>query len=391
MRPDRAFIEVPNLSSIELIDCDVHPTFERGLSDLSPYLDEAWRARLGVGAAGAGTDMFGGRRDSRIEMPKSPFFTPSPGAFRKDAIPEAGPPGSSPEFLVTHHLDAWGVDRALLLGQPALTIGSYPNPDVAGTIAAAYNEWLADVWLDHDSRFRGAIAVAPQDPERAAAEVRRAAALHDGFAAVFLPVGRDLLGDLSYHPVYAAAEELGLPVTVHISGVEGTFPTTPALGGGMPATYFEYKSVVPTAYMTNLASLVVRGVFERFPGLRVVMVECGIAWLIELMWRMDSNWKALRDEAPWVRRAPSEYLLEHVRFTSQPFPEPPDKRQLDAFCEMARVEELLLFASDYPHYDFDNPLRILASLPKGSRDRVAAGNALDFFGPRMTAERVEAA
>lgn len=370
--------------AVTVVDCDIHPTFRTGLGDLAPYLSASWQARLGVGEWAAGTDMFGGARSSRIEMPKSPFFTPSPGAFRKDAAPpDGGPPASSPAFLAEHHLDAWDIDRALLLGQPALTIGAYPNADVAATIAAAFNDWIADVWLDHDPRFRAALAVAPQDPARAAAEVHRAASLHDGFAAVFIPLGSDLLGDVRYHPIYAAAVEEGLPVTVHINGVEGTFPTAPTLGGGMPATYFEYKTVVPTAYMTHLASLVISGVFERFRELRVVMVECGIAWLVELLWRMDTNWKALRDEAPWVKRAPSEYVFEHVRFTTQPFVEPPNKEQLHNFLEMIRARDVLLFSSDYPHYDFDNPLQILSSLPREWRDRVAGANALDFFGERL--------
>ncbi|MEA2445411.1 MAG: uncharacterized protein QOJ12_2703 [Thermoleophilales bacterium] len=368
-----------------LVDCDVHPTFKHGLRDLAPYLSVAWQARLGVAGDG-GRDMFGGVRESTIELPKSPFFTPSPGAFRKDAYPPAGgPPGSDPRYLAEHHLDAWGVDRALLLGQPALTLGAHPNPDVASTIASAYNDWLEETWLEADPRYRGALAVAPQDVSRAVAEIERVADRHAGFVAVFVPLTTHMLGDLHFHPIYEAAERHGLPITVHISGVEGTFQTSPTLGGGVPATYFEYKTMVTTTYQANLASLVVRGVFERFPALRVVMVECGVAWLVELLWRLDTNWKALRDEAPWVRQAPSEYIFERVRFTSQPFVEPPTRKQLLDFCEMVRIEDILLFASDYPHYDFDNPLRVLNSLPERSRSAVRGGNALEVFGPRMAA------
>jgi uncharacterized protein len=371
---------------LSLVDCDVHPTFREGLRDLAPYLTAAWRARLGVGGDG-GRDMFGAARTSTIEMPKSPFFTPSPGAFRKDAYPPGGgAPGSDPAFLAVDHLDRWGIDRALLLGQPALTLAAYPDPEMASTIASAYNDWLEETWLDADPRYRAAIAVAPQDPERAAAEIARVVDRHPGWIAVFVPVSTHMLGDPLYHPIYAAAEEHGLPITIHISGVEGTYGTSPPLGGGTPATYFEYKTIVTTTYQAQLVSLVVRGVFERFPALRVVMVECGVAWLVELLWRLDTNWKALRDEAPWVRRAPSEYIFERVRFTSQPFVEPPTKKQLADFCDMVRAEEILLFASDYPHYDFDNPLRILASLPKSAQPAVRAGNAMEVFGPRLANE-----
>lgn len=376
---------VPAMHGLRLVDCDVHPTFRHGLHDLAPYLSSAWRERLGVTDDGGGRDMFGGVRESTVELPKSPFFTPSPGAFRKDAYPPAGgPPGSDPRLLAKHHLDEYDIDRAVLLGQPALTLGAFPNPDIAATIASAYNDWIEAAWLEADPRYRAALAVAPQDSRRAVAEIERVVDRHPGFVGIFVPLTTSLLGDPQYHPIYELAERHRLPVMIHISGVEGTFRTSPSLGGGVPATYFEYKTVVTTAYQTNLASLVVRGIFERHPGLRVVMVECGLAWLVELMWRMDTNWKALRDEAPWVRRPPSEYIRDHVRFTSQPFVEPPTKKQLRDFCEMVGIEDILLFASDYPHYDFDNPLRVLASVPSEAQEAVRVGNALDVFGERLT-------
>jgi predicted TIM-barrel fold metal-dependent hydrolase len=375
-----------NEPALQLVDCDIHPSFRNGLSDLAPYVSESWRRRLGLGSDAAGRDMYGNRRDSKLELPKSPFYAPSPGSFRKDAFPpDGGVPASDPGFLARHHLDAYGVDRGILLGQNVLTLGAFTNPHAATVLAAAYNAWLEEHWLDVDERYRGALVVAPQDPGAAAAEVRTAAERHPGWVSVMLPVTNILLGDQHYYPIYEAAESLRLPIAIHVSGVEGTFPTAPALGGGAPATYFEYKTVLTTAYQTNLASLVIRGVFERFPRLRVVMTECGLGWLLELLWRMDANWRALREEAPWVKRAPSEYIFEHVRFTSQPFVEPPDPKQLRQFCEMVNVERVLMFASDYPHYDFDSPLRTIAQIPKHARAAVRAGNAIATFGPRLVA------
>lgn len=370
----------------ELVDCDIHPTFARGLRDIAPHMTDSWRARLGLTEDGAGRDMFGCERESTIELPKSPFYTPSPGAFRKDSYPPSGgAPASDPAFLTSHHLDGYGVSRALLLAQPSLTVAAYPTPDMASTIASAINDWVEAVWLDHDPRYRAAIVVAPQDPKTAVAEIHRIANRRSGFVCVFLPLTTALLSDLHYHPIYEAAEEHGLPIAIHIGGIEGTFPTVPALGGGTPATYFEYKTIVTTAYQTHVASLVIRGIFERFPNLRFAMVECGLGWLVDLLWRMDTNWKALRDEAPWVKRLPSEYVFERVRFTSQPFVEPPTRKQLLAFCEMIQIERTLMFASDYPHYDFDNPLRILASIPDAAIGPVRAGNAYELFGDRMRA------
>jgi uncharacterized protein len=371
---------------IRRVDCDIHPMFAGGVTDLAPYLSESWRTRFGMSGK-AETDMFGNARAAAIEMPRSPFFLPTPGAFRKDACPPGGGlPASDPAFLAEHHLDAHGIDRGLLLGQNMLTLGTFPQPEYATTLASAYNDWIADRWLDADPRLRGTIVVASQEPEAAAAEIRRCAESDRRWVGVMLCLRNAMMGDAIYHPIYMEAERQGLPIIVHISGVEGTFPQSPPLPAGVPATYFEVKTIYTTVYQANLASMVIRGTFERFPELRLAMIECGIGWLPELLWRMDTNWKALRDEAPWVRRPPSEYVFERVRFTSQPFIEPPTAKQVRDFCEMVQVERTLMFASDYPHYDFDDPTRTLAQIPREARRAVEADNAIEFFGERLAAE-----
>jgi predicted TIM-barrel fold metal-dependent hydrolase len=372
---------------IRLVDCDVHPTFRQGVEDLAAFLSESWKARFGLTGIGGATQ----GRSWSLTLPHTPFYRPMPGGLRRDAVPPSGGrPASDPAYATAHHLDANGVDRALLLGHDVLMLGAFVHPDYASAYASAYNDWLEATWLDHDARYRGTIAVASQDPQRAAEEIRRCAARSDRWAGVLLSLGRSMMGDLLYHPIYEAAVECGLVVCVHLAGTEGTFQSAPALAGGIPATYFESKSTVTTVYQANLASLVIRGAFERFPDLRVAFIECGIGWVPDLLWRMDANWRALRDEAPWLRRPPSEYVYESVRFGSQPFVEPPSQQQLRAFCEMLRVDDTLIFASDYPHYDFDDPKRTLAQFPREARRAVAAENALTFFGERM-ASRAEVA
>jgi predicted TIM-barrel fold metal-dependent hydrolase len=368
--------------AIRLIDCDIHPSFQNGFRELAPYLTEGWRVRFGMTSAPA-TDVFGRSIDTAVEMPRSPLYV-APSPFRRDAIPpDGGLPASDPGFVAAHHLDPNKIDRALLLGGSILPLGAFADPERATAVASAYNDWLEATWIEADPRFRGTITVAPQDPEGAAREIRRCAERCDRWVGVLLPVTRSLMGDLVYHPIYREAEHFGLPICVHIGGVEGTFTSSPALPGGPPVTYFEYKTTYTTVYQANLASLVIRGIFGRFPGLRVAFIECGIGWLPELLWRMDANWKALRVEAPWLKRPPSEYVFDHVRFASQPFVEPPTAKQLRNFCEMIQVERTLMFASDYPHYDYDDPKRTLTQIPADARASVAAGNALELFGERM--------
>lgn len=370
-------------SAVRRVDCDIHPVFSGGLRDLMPYLTADWQARFGM-TGPVETDQFGGRREASIDTPRNLNIAPVTGPFRKDSVPPGGGlPASDPAFLGVHHLDAHGIDRGLLVGQNMLTIGAYPQADHATALASAYNDWIEEHWLESDSRYRGTIVVATQDPAAAAAEVRRCAERSDRWVGVMLSLQNRMMGDPYYHPVYAEAERQGLPICVHISGVEGAFPQSPPLPAGVPATYFEVKTIYTTVYQANLVSMVVRGIFERFPGLKLAMIECGIGWVPEILWRMDTNWKALREETPWVKRLPSEYVYDHVRFTSQPFIEPPSPKQVRDFCEMIQVERILMFASDYPHYDFDDPARTLIQIPKEARRAVEAETALEFFGERL--------
>ena len=136
----------------------------------------------------------------------------------------------------------------------------------------------------------------------------------------------------------------------------------------------------PITYGSHLVSLVFGGVFERFPGLKWAFVEGGFCWVGPLLWRMDRYWSECRAELPWLTRAPSEVVREHVRFTSQPLEEPQGRDQLAAALEWADAAHLLMFSSDYPHWDFDDPAFVERHVPKALHDAVFRTNALEFYG-----------
>src|SRR5262249_5085049 len=131
---------------------------------------------------------------------------------------------------------------------------------------------------------------------------------------------------------------------------------------------------------SHLVSLLCQGVFERFPELRFVFAEGGFVWAAEVLWRLDRNWKSLRDEVPWLKKVPSGYLGDHVRFTTQPFPEPARREHLVAILEAIEAERTLLYASDYPHWDYDDPVRALARVPRSMRSRIYHETAVETFG-----------
>jgi hypothetical protein len=113
--------------------------------------------------------------------------------------------------------------------------------------------------------------------------------------------------------------------------------------------------------------------------------------LAELLPYMEQSWRRRFDGRDVVaapgssprRRPPSEYVFDHVRFTTEPFDEPADVRHLHAVLEMVEARRTLLFSTDYPHWDNDTPALVLGRLPVEIRDRVASENARELFGERL--------
>jgi predicted TIM-barrel fold metal-dependent hydrolase len=363
-----------------LVDCDVHPLMDEGMASLRPFLSTAGQRRLGLDDRRSLTTT--GHREA-VSVPRNTLFLNSAGVLRGDAdSPEGKAPGADPAHTARQLLDGCGIERAVLIGGEVLGLGALPDPDNAALIASAYNDWLAATWLSADPRYRGTITVGARDPQQAAAEVRRCAA-DPRFVAVLLPMTDVLLGQRQFYPIYAAAAEAGLPVTVHPNSGEGIFRTSPSWAGGSPTYYVEWHTGLSQVFAANLVSLVCHGVFERFPALKVVITEGGFGWLPDVMWRLDKNVRGLRDEVPWMKRLPSEYIIDHVRFTTQPMPEPRQRRHLHALCEIVQADRTLMFSSDYPHWDFDEPRHALAALPVGVRERVRARNAVETYGDRL--------
>jgi predicted TIM-barrel fold metal-dependent hydrolase len=250
---------------------------------------------------------------------------------------------------------------------------------MAAVFCSAVNDLVVDRWLDADARFRFAIAVAPHDAGRAVAEIERLG--RDRRAvAVCLPLVAQSMGHVHYHPIYAAAERLRLPVMVHPSGFEGAVVGPARLGGVGPYTPEETFSLLPQVAMSNLASLVFDGVFERFPELKVIFAGFGCAWAPPVLWRADAEWRGLRVEVPWLTRSPSEYVADHVRLV------------VDGACERgegvgARMTRMLpagvlLYGSDAP-FASSAALAALAELPDDLRPAAARANALATFGHRL--------
>ncbi|CAG7598438.1 hypothetical protein PAESOLCIP111_00225 [Paenibacillus solanacearum] len=346
----------------KLIDTDVHNAIAKS-KDLLPYLPRVWHEQWSGSGAGA---TYG-------------WYSPV-GVMRKDAVPDGGgPPGSDPHFLLKHHLEPNGIDYAILTGSGILGISLHPDPDYANAVASAYNDWLTDTWLKASPRYKGSILINHSDPAAAAKEIDRMAGHPDMLQVIMCSGARTLYGQRFYHPIYEAAERHGLPVAIH-PGTEGRGPNGAPTPSGYPTRYLEWHNILPINYMAHVNSLVCEGVFEKFPKLKFVAIEGGIAWLPHLMWRMDKNFKGLRDQVPWLKRLPSEYITEHIRLTTQPIEEPARPDHINQIFDMIGADHMVMFSSDYPHWDYDNPKIALRPIRKELRDKIFADNAIELYG-----------
>jgi uncharacterized protein len=353
-----------------MIDCDVH--IEIGdPEDVLAYVEPVQRDWFRVQA-------------QRLGLPGYPWAHPD-SFFRHDLEYEPGRfPGSTVAEVRRDVLDALGADVGILNSDEAVYLSLMANPYRAAELAGAHNRWLQERWLDEEPRLRGAILCTAQDPVAAAAEIRRAAQ-DERFVHVLLLGGAERpYGEPRYLPIFEAAAECGLPVAIH-SGGEGMGIAAPSGGAGLPTFYIEWHTLGSSgSIMAHLVSLLVNGVFERLPTLKVLLLEGGIAWLPGILWRLDTNWRALRFDTPWLDRKPSEVARDHIKFTTQPLEHTDGHDELlFQMLAAAGAPDILCFASDYPHWDFDDPAFMLDRLPEEWRDGVMHGNAATLYGSRL--------
>jgi predicted TIM-barrel fold metal-dependent hydrolase len=385
---------ISSVTSRGIIDADIHPYVRGGLSTLIKYMPRGVRHKFVHGDGGGADGLVDEAKVMGQWNPPNRYTNPhvgvKVGVLRADATPpDGGLPGSDPEYVVKDLLDPYHVKAGVLLpvasagGGHVESVSAFTDAEAGAAYVGAVNDYFLENWLPVDRRFAIALQLLTRDPERSIREIRRHQGKR-GVVACFLPLTNHLMGDRYYHPIYKVAEEYDLPLVIHPFGAEGNFMGGPTLAGGVPATYLERHVALSQVGQANVASLVLSGTFEMFPRLRLVVAEFGFTWAAPLMMRMDRDWKRLKAEVPNLRKAPSEYVAERVRFTTQPMEETDTPGQLATLLEIMQAERTLLFSSDYPHWDNDHPETTLAALPRELQRRIYHDNALETFGPRLT-------
>lgn len=346
-----------------VIDCDLHPNCS--YEDLRPYMSNRWWDYL---------QTYGERRKHGFAK-TYPYPKVTPRACRRDAWPPGGGvPGSDLDFLREQHLDHYGIEYGILTPLSPTGQGDQ-NPDFGAALASANNDWQMEMMVRREPRLKASIVIPNEDGEAARAEIHKRAGNKDFTQIFMLSRTAEALGRRRYWPIYEAAMEHGLPVGIHVFGYGGWALTNT----GWPSFYIEEMTEHATSMQALVTSMIMEGLFERYRDLKIVLIESGFGWLPALGWRLDKHWKRLKDEVPHLRRAPSEYIREHFWVSTQPMEETEDPDHLIDTMNWIGMDRIL-FASDYPHWDFDDPFMALPpSLNEKQRQQIFSGNARALY------------
>jgi uncharacterized protein len=339
------------------------------VKEVAEYLPEGWRQLA----------LRPGDKGGPLSFRSPRLYTNPTGSKDREVAPTAEEDAAA--NLIANLLDSGRTDRVVLGFDDGLLNTAYPHDYAAQVAVRATNDWNLERWLSRDDRLFGMVLISTSIPEAAAAEIRRVGK-DDRIVAVAM--GASVLdktfGNPIYHPVYEAAVEMGLPLVIQTGCENFANHLLPPTAGGLPQTYGEYYALNNQAIETHLSRMVFHGIFERFPSLKVLAIGGGVSWVPSQIWKMDFGFKTTWAETPWLRRPPSEYFREHVRVSTYQIehPEPPS-RLVKALSTVPWIDEVLLYASGYPNWDWGRADAVGSLLPGDWRGNVLERNAIDFF------------
>ena len=271
--------------------------------------------------------------------------------------------------------EAIGLDYQVVFPTPMLQLGLHPKPHVESALSWAYTRWWTEEVLGADPGMRSMVYLPFRDVDMCMRMIDEFSECQGIVGFMVTSTRYTAVHHNQYMQIYAALEERGMPLGFHagfnqqermLEGMD-TFLSVHALG-------FVLNNLIHT---TNL---VMSGIPERFPNLKLIIIESGLAWIPFLMQRLDNEYLMRTNEAPLLKKRPSEYLSQNFYYTTQPL-EYDNLEALEVTLKMINADTQLLFASDYPHWDFNLPSTIydLPFLDRETKLNILGRNALEVF------------
>jgi predicted TIM-barrel fold metal-dependent hydrolase len=282
-------------------------------------------------------------------------------------------PKNSNEYC--QDLDVEKIGDAVAYPSFALAIGLVRELDLAAALATAYNDWAHDFCKSSGNRVKYAAVVAPQVVPEAVREIRRAVK-DKGAVGVMMPTyvqqGLDL-GQPQFDPIYAEAQELGVPIGFHATAQVAVGNTR----------FHKYIGVHMTSHpfeqMLSVVSIISNSVLDRFPKLKVGFLEAGVGFLPYWMERFDEKYLLRKAEMEPLKMLPSEYIKAgRCYFTCEG-----EESALPLVIEQFG-DQCMMYASDYPHWDMEWPHSVAQvvnrkDISDKTKQNILADNAKAFY------------
>lgn len=359
-----------NYSKFLIVDADAHHYENDAMADIAKYIeDEIVRHRAG------GRDKYGKSQSLTIEYNQNQAVAGRIVRYPKRRLEKGEPDVPRDVTMIRRQMESIGINYQIQFPTPMLHLGMQPDPYIETQLSWAYSRWLTEEIMPHDDRIKTLVYLPFTDPE---ASLRAVEYFGDKPGVVgFMVTGARYrpIHENAYMKVYRAIEERDLPIAFHASAY-----ASERMFEGMN----KFLSVHALGFcfynMVHLTNCVINGLPERFPKLKWIWMESGLAWIPFMMQRLDNEYMMRTSEAPLLKMKPSEYMRRNFYYTSQPI-EDGDLDALQQTMKMIRAETQLLFASDYPHWDFNLPSTIydLPFLSENAKRRILGENARELF------------
>lgn len=276
-------------------------------------------------------------------------------------------------------MDELGIDKAV-----ANNLGGTPlrNPRLVPGYVNGTNNWLLDQFDRYDDIVGNMVISHHHAIDEMAEEIDRLAGEKNvvGIQFIGTPIN-PLPGHRRYDPIYEAAESHGLPICIHTATGNKGWPEQ----FWWSQTYAEdHVYEHPFSHMANIASMVLNGVFERFPDLEFLCQEAGLGYVPYLLERMDTAYETMGYDLPDIDRRPSDYVDDNIYFASQPLGHTETHFDQIAWTVDMVGPENVIFSSDSPHPDFDTPEELFGRIrhyfEADTVQRIMGTNAVELFG-----------
>jgi predicted TIM-barrel fold metal-dependent hydrolase len=372
-----------------IVDADGHVVEPPEL--LGEYIEPAFRDRIPEYVRDG---------DREYLIPRDPTISRTPGWFPQEKMfvvcapnnagrpwSEAGRPfregiaGAWDPHARIKDMDVEGIDVAVLY--PTYALGYVEDAALQSAAYRAYNTWLHDYCTAYPKRLFGVAAVALQDPEGAARELRRCVKEY-GFRGAFIRPNSYIegrkLNDPVYDPFWREAAALDVAIGLHpylMADMPGA-----VLGLGLEARediFFKQALGNPVDMMSALVAFTAGGIFERFPKIRVAFLEANGGWIVPMLERLDHHFEIWRAQVDYLKHKPSELFMRNgfISFDA-------DEKLLCTTAGHIGADRII-WASDYPHPDAKMPgvvneLReTLAPLPPPDQETILGGSAARLY------------